>query len=134
MTGARETGGKNTKRNNAPAVPDRRRNSRFPMKLPVRYRAGRVQGWGRIVNISSGGALLTLDDPVGMGQRIELCIGWPVLLHERVHLNLIADGTVLRLEEGCAAVRFERSEFRTSTAEFRRMALLPEIRVAPAHR
>jgi hypothetical protein len=113
---------------------ERRQNVRFPMKLPVRYSLGKAHGWGRILNIGSGGALLTIDQPVKLGQRVELYIGWPVLLHEKVHLNLIAQGVITRAEEGCAAVRFERCHFRTASAAFRREALLPLAHSgAPAH-
>jgi hypothetical protein len=107
---------------------ERRQNVRFPMRLPVRYTIGKIQGWGRILNIGSGGAMLTLDQPVKTGQRAELYIGWPVLLHEKVYLNLIAGGVIVRVEEGRAAVRFERCHFRTATAAFRRQALMPDLR------
>jgi hypothetical protein len=51
----------------------------------MRYSLAKSCGWGRIVNIGSGGALFTVGQPVRQGQRVELCIGWPVLLHEKVH-------------------------------------------------
>lgn len=108
--------------------PERRQNVRFPMALPLRYSLAKSCGWGRTVNIGSGGALVTVDQPVRHGQRVELCIGWPVLLHEKVHLNLIASGVIVRAEEGRAAVRFEQSSFRTASTAFRRLARLPEVR------
>jgi hypothetical protein len=107
-------------------APERRQNVRFPMQLPVRYRLAERCGWGRIINIGSGGALFTIDQPVKRGQRVELCIGWPVLLHEKVHLNLIAGGLIVRAEEGRAAVKFERSSFRTASSAFRQQSLLPK--------
>ena len=96
------------------------------MALPVRYRVAKNFGWGQTINIGSGGALITIDQPVKIGQRIELSIGWPVLLHEKVHLNLVAGGSIVRVEEGRAAVRFEQCHFRTATAEFRRNAPRPK--------
>src|SRR5580704_14254037 len=107
--------------------PDRRRSARFPMALPVRYSLSKTSGWGRTVNIGSGGMLFTIDQPLRQGQRVELCIGWPVLLHEKVHLNLVASGTIVRAGEGCAAVRFETCAFRTASAAFRRQAKFPEL-------
>ena len=107
---------------------DRRQNVRFPMQLSVRYHLAKGVGWGRVLNIGSGGALLTIDQPVQPGQRVELHIGWPVRQPENVHLNLIAGGTVVRVEDGRAAVRFERCHFRTASAAFRRLARLPELR------
>jgi hypothetical protein len=108
-------------------VRERRQNVRFPMELPVRYRVGKSSSWGKIVNIGSGGALFTTDNTLKRGQRVELYIGWPVLLHEKIHLNLIAEGLIVRLEDGRAAVRFERCSFRTASAAFRRHALFPEV-------
>jgi len=113
---------------------ERRQNVRFPINLPVRYSLSKSHGWGRTVNIGSGGALFTVDQPVRPGQQVELCIGWPVLLHEKVHLNLVASGVIERVDEGRAAVSFERCAFRTASSAFRRQALLPELRgSAPAH-
>jgi hypothetical protein len=106
---------------------ERRRNVRFPMTLPVRYSLAKSCGWGQIVNIGSGGALFTIDEPVKYGQRIELYIGWPVLLHETVHLSLVTRGTIVRAEEGRAAVRFGHFAFRTAGAAFRLEAALPEL-------
>lgn len=107
---------------------ERRQSLRFGMQLPVRYTIGKIHGWGRILNIGSGGAFFTIDQPVKLRQRVELHIGWPVLLHEKVCLNLIATSTIVRVEAGGAAVRFERYHFRTASAAFRRQALLPELR------
>jgi hypothetical protein len=113
----------------APPKPllERRRNVRFPITLPVRYAFSKGCGWGRILNIGSGGALFTVDKPVKAGDGVELCIGWPVLLHAEVHLNLVACGAIVRTEEGCAAVRFEQFRFRTASAAFRQQANLPEL-------
>jgi|HubBroStandDraft_1064217.scaffolds.fasta_scaffold01623_4 hypothetical protein len=114
-------------------APERRQNVRFPIALPVRYSLAKSGGWGRTVNIGSGGALLTVGQPIRIGQRIELCIGWPVLLHEKVHLTLVAAGVIVRAEEGRAAVRFERCSFRTASSAFRRQALSPQAPAAEAH-
>jgi hypothetical protein len=107
--------------------PDQRRNVRFPLALPVRYRLAKGSGWGQTINIGSGGALFTIDQPVKIGQRVELFIGWPVLLHENVHLNLVAGGSIVRVEAGCAAVKFEHCHFRTASAASRRKAAPAEL-------
>jgi len=98
------------------------------MNLPVRYTLPKSCGWGRIVNIGSSGALFTIGQPVNPGQPVELCIGWPVLLHEKVHLNLIAAGLIVRSEGGRAAVRFERCCFRTARSDFRRQSQSADLR------
>jgi hypothetical protein len=112
---------------------ERRQNVRFPMVLAVHYSAARKSGWGQILDIGSGGALFTIDQPLKLGQRVDLCIAWPVLLHEKVHLNLIAVGVIVRVEEGRAAIRFERCSFRTSSSAFRRHALSPVAQSAESH-
>jgi len=107
---------------------DRRQATRFALSLPVRYSLAHGRGWGEILNISSGGALLMIRRPASCGEPVELNIGWPVLLNERVHLNLVARGTVVRVEAGPIAVKFERCDLRTSSSSFVRQAILPEFR------
>jgi hypothetical protein len=104
---------------------ERRQNVRFPISLPVRYTLAKNCGWGRIVNIGSGGALFTVSQQLKPEERVELCIGWPVLLHQKVPLNLVAYGVIVRSGEGCAAVKFEQYGFRTASAAFRRQSLPP---------
>ncbi|MGA3075369.1 MAG: PilZ domain-containing protein [Bryobacteraceae bacterium] len=115
------------RRRSIAAEQERRHQVRFPIPLPVRYRLAKRSGWGRILNIGSRGALFTIDQPVRLGQRIELDIGWPVLLHDNVYLSLVAAGVIVRVEEGRAAVRFGKYCFRTASSIFRRQALLPEL-------
>ena len=105
---------------------ERRQACRYPLRLPVRYSLQRASGWGQIVNISSGGALLSVGHLAKPGEAIELQIIWPVLLNETVHLNLSAKGAVVRAGDGSAAVRFERCDFRTSSSAFLRQAFLPK--------
>ncbi|HVN06977.1 MAG TPA: PilZ domain-containing protein [Bryobacteraceae bacterium] len=104
---------------------ENRQGPRFPMPLPLHYRLAEGSGWGRVLNIGKGGALFTIGHMVKPGQRIELRIGWPVLLDEKVHLTLVAGGVIVRAEDGQAAVRFHKCWFRTATAEFKRQALMP---------
>lgn len=109
---------------------DRRQATRFALSLPVRYSLTHGTGWGEILNISSSGTLLTIRQPAGRGELVELNIGWPVLLDERVHLRLVARGTVVRVEGGRVAVKFERCDLRTSSSSFVRQAILPASRVS----
>ncbi|MFN7993591.1 MAG: PilZ domain-containing protein [Bryobacteraceae bacterium] len=101
-------------------VEDARKAIRFPVKLPVRYRVGQEVGWGEIVNISSNGALFTTERPLPVGKRVELFIDWPVLLSDSVRLNLVASGSIVRVESDKAAVRIRKHEFRTSSSSFQR--------------
>ena len=105
---------------------DRRQNTRFSLSLPVRYCFSGDTGWGQILNISSAGALLTIGQACpARGELVELHIGWPVLLEDRVHLNLVAKGAVVRVYPGQAAVRFGRCDLRTSSSVFLQQAVRP---------
>ena len=101
---------------------------RFPVKLPVRYKIGEEFGWGELVNISSSGALFTTERTLPLRKGVELCIHWPALLLEAVHLNLVAKGPIVRVEPGRAALRILKYEFRTASSSFLREASMPECR------
>jgi hypothetical protein len=107
---------------------ERRRAGRYPLLLPVRYRFSRVEGWGETINISSRAALIAMPDHVKLRDRIHLCIIWPALLYEQVHLNLVAPGVVVRVEEGRVAVRFLQCDFRTSSPAMHQQAPRSVIR------
>ena len=102
---------------------ERRRAARYPLRLPVRYGFSHVEGWGETINISSRGALIAMPDHVKLRDRVHQCIIWPALRYEQVHLNLVALGIVVRVEEGRVAVRFLRCDFRTSSPALHRQAL-----------
>ena len=101
---------------------ERRRAARYPLRLPVRYSFSHVEGWGETINISSRGALIAMPDHVKLRGRVQLCIIWPALLDEQVHLNLVASGIVVRVEEGRVAARFLRCDFRTSSPALHQQA------------
>ena len=90
----------------------------FPIKLPVRYQAGGESGWGQTVNISSRRALFTTDRALALNASAEVYIKWPALLHNAVHLSLIASGTIIRVEPGQATLTIEKYEFRTCVPSF----------------
>jgi len=102
---------------------ERRRAARYPLRLPVRYGFSHVEGWRETINISSRGALIAMPDHVKPRGRVHLCIIWPARLYEQVHLNLVASGIVVRVEEGRVAVRLERCDFRTSSPALHRQAV-----------
>jgi hypothetical protein len=95
---------------------ERRKHTRYPVKLNVSYRftdTDRVRvGVGQTVNISSRGILLTTSEVQPIGARIELTIRWPVGL-DGVDLNFVVHGRVARSDGSGTAVEFARYEFRT---------------------
>ena len=66
------------------------------------------------------------DSPLLKNTNVEMFISWPVLLFEKVRLNLVAVGRVVRAEQNQAAIMFERSDFRTASSQFRQPPIGPE--------
>ncbi len=98
---------------------DKRIHQRYPIALELEYktiRRGRVEslGFGRTVNISSGGLLIDVPDVVPAGRLIELVVNWPFLLEGVCPLKLIVRGRIVRTEGRTVAVKAKHHEFRTS--------------------
>ena len=101
---------------------DRRASQRFPLQLAVRYRLIGTRTPARwttaeSVNISSSGILFQVSEEIPLGQGIEAFVAWPVSLDNRVPLKLAVKGPVVRIDGNHAAIRFERYEFKTRSAE-----------------
>jgi hypothetical protein len=61
--------------------------------------------------------LLTVQQMLAPGRRMELSISWPAQLNNQCALQLVARGRVVRSSErGQAAVEIEQYEFRTSSS------------------
>ena len=102
----------------AGSEPDRRSNSRFPVREEVRYRvlnakSLKLTGVGRTLDISSGGILFTTEDKLPIGKLVEVAVNWPVTLGGVCALRFVAVGRVVRAEHNKAAVRIDRYEFKT---------------------
>jgi hypothetical protein len=99
------------------SVEERRASTRFPLDAEVRYKLfheGLVtSGSGRTVNMGSGGMLLTTEDRLPVGVKIEVAVNWPVLLDGGCRLKFVGSGVVLRSDQQRAAVRIGRHEFHT---------------------
>jgi hypothetical protein len=98
--------------------PDRRENTRFPVREDVRYtvvhsKALKTKGAGKTLNFGSGGLLFTTEDRLPLGRVVELSVTWPALLGGKCPLQFVARGRVVRSESNRAAVKIERYEFRT---------------------
>ncbi len=97
---------------------DRRKSNRFPVREEVRYRILRAQshsldGYGKTIDMSSGGVLFTAAIELPPGQLIELSVNWPVWLGGVCPLQFVAVGPIIRSDAHCAAVRIDRYEFKT---------------------
>jgi c-di-GMP-binding flagellar brake protein YcgR len=102
---------------------DRRDSVRFPLTLDIRYsvskpRAPVETGAGQIIDLSSSGLRFAAKGPLKVGLKLRAAIDWPVLLEERVQLQLVATCVVVRSSETETALQIQQHDFRT-----RRVAL-----------
>jgi hypothetical protein len=98
-------------------VIERRSKARYPVKLTVRYRTvsrhHSVNGVGQTLNMSSGGLLVSAQQEVSEGSRLEVNVEWPLLLDGAVPLQLVANGKVVRCGGSMFAISFAQYQFRT---------------------
>ena len=96
---------------------ERRQRFRYRLGLSVRFApsgdGSSMSGKGMIVDMSSGGVLITSGDQPPVGELVEMRIEWPSLLDGRIPLQFIAMGRILRHGPSGFAAAFERHEFRT---------------------
>jgi len=79
-------------------------------------KSGMISGSGTTLNIGSGGILFTTEDRLPVGRTVELSVNWPARLDGTCPLQFVATGRVVRSEQNRAAVRIERYEFKTRSA------------------
>ena len=98
-------------------IVERRSKARYPVSLTVRYRTlgrnQRIDGIGQTLNMSSGGLLVSAEQEVSTGARLEINVEWPLLLNGKVPLQLVASGRVVRCGGSMFAVSFAQYQFRT---------------------
>jgi hypothetical protein len=116
---------------------DRRGKIRFELARPLRYRVLKrsflhTVATGRAVDVSSKGVLFEAENELRMGDPLELLIDWPVCLNDRVPLQLVMAGRVVRVDGNRCAAAVERYEFRTRAANSPRLnAAAAAARSAP---
>ena len=105
------------------ALFERRSRVRFPFELRVQFRSldpgYRPWGNGRLINMSSGGLLVSSEHEMIIGTPVELNIDWPTRLDGRLPLQLVAAGTVTRCDSFRFAVVLERHHFRLAGGQRR---------------
>ncbi len=97
---------------------NRRTNVRFPVRLAVNYQALEHPFFSgtavsETLNISSKGLLFATVHPLQPGQLLQVSVDWPARLENEIPLKLVAEGRVIRVVDGQAAVRIDKYEFRT---------------------
>jgi len=95
---------------------DRRSNKRYPISLEVEYQVpdgngARRKGFGRTINISSGGVLLEISNPLQNLCPILLAINWPFLLDGLNPLKLLIHGKIVRVAGNTIAIEVNRHAF-----------------------
>src|SRR5579863_2746399 len=100
---------------------DQRLHRRYPLTLDVEYKLFRkrqvaLHGFGKTLNISSTGVLLSVHDSLPIAGLIELAINWPRFLEGFCPLKLKIRGRIIRSDVKEAAVQIYHDEFRTSGA------------------
>jgi hypothetical protein len=95
---------------------NRRAAKRYGLDLQFDYRVfgrdGSVQeGWGRTLNLSSGGLLVAPDQPICKGRTIEITVQLPAQFKDAPGPRLVVLGHVLRSDAAGAAIRILRHGF-----------------------
>ena len=91
---------------------DRRSQRRFPISTHLRYIVSGVEGEGWTVNISSNGAMIQVPQKLPTRKRIRLFLDWPARLDDRIPLQLVVSGTILRSTAVTTAIAITTYEFR----------------------
>ena len=95
---------------------ERRSKVRYPLGTAVSFRTldgSALAGEGEAVDMSSGGVLVSSRHQLSVGARVEVRIEWPPLLEQRISLQLITVGRVVRSWPSGFAVLFREHQFRT---------------------
>jgi hypothetical protein len=98
---------------------ERRDDRRYNLTLDLRWKLVRRRkvldaGFGRTVDLSSGGVLFDAGRPLPIGLNVEMSIAWPALLHNVAPMQLVVSGKIVRAEGLRAAIRLSAHEFRTA--------------------
>jgi PilZ domain len=70
-------------------------------------------GSARTIDVSSSGLSFPSDKPLFIGQRLEVSLDWPVLLHGDIKLQLVLSGVVVRRDGPVVALKIREHDFRT---------------------
>jgi len=115
---------------------ERRAKSRYPVELNVRYQTisgpDTVVGFGRTVNMSSSGMLMTCAKKLAEGSRLKMFVEWPSLLNGATPLQLIMVGSVVRCTKFGMSVSFESYQFRTMARRPSNVTKMPDRIATPA--
>lgn len=95
---------------------DRRFSQRYPIIAELECRVVSDDlvtgsGSGRSVNLSASGMLFESECLLTPGAEVEVTLAWPVLLNNKIALNLCVFGVVARSDGALHAISFREHEF-----------------------
>ena len=98
---------------------ERRARRRYSISENVSYlirceREVLHRGTGHILNLSSSGILFESEEPLPVGEKVELSIPWPALLNGEIALSLRTIGTIVRANRRHTAATIDKYEFFTA--------------------
>lgn len=88
----------------------------YPITLELRYKTGHsapLAGIGRTSQMSNREVVFTAEHLLEPGTQMEIFIAWPAVLHDRVRLQLVVDGEVIRRHGVMLTAVIRRHHFRT---------------------
>ena len=90
----------------------------YPIRLQLRYSAtskkGPLYGFGQTTMISSQDIIFTSGDTLEPGMAAEVALAWPLLLDNRIRLQLVLRVMITGSEDGVAEARILAYDFRTA--------------------
>ena len=100
---------------------DRRRATRYGVRLPVRYHVSQKgsiarSGSGLTLDMSSTGVSFRCRKPLPEGAHIEMVIDWPARYGDLYPVDLLITGFVVRSDQHQTAVRMTSRKFRVAEA------------------
>jgi len=99
---------------------ERRSKFRFPLNCELSFRGisligvAKLQGVGRLVDISSKAVSFRTDTVIPFDVRLQISIPWPACLENGCPLKLVVMGSLLQKRGEVVVVSVEGYEFRTS--------------------
>ncbi|HLI82778.1 MAG TPA: hypothetical protein VKV17_02610 [Bryobacteraceae bacterium] len=89
----------------------------FPLTMVLRYQTKSgpafVSGTSVTKRIGSRQIVFTANEDIQEKTKLQLAISWPVLLENRVRLQVIMDAIVTKVEDGVAEATILQYDFRT---------------------
>ena len=90
---------------------------RYSIPLQLHYKAtskrGMVLGFGKTTMISSQEIIFAVGSGLEPGMNVQIALAWPVLLDDRVPLQLVLETTITGSHDGVAEARILAYDFRT---------------------